>query len=275
MDEKLLTDRLTAVAERAGRAVDPPGPAAARRRGRRRQVGAAAAVAVAVAALVLAAPVALRALSAVEGVAPAGGGAEPTPTPSGTPAPLEPAPRPAGPVHVLASGTTGGRAWRFVGYRSDGGHTCVGVRPSFQQLLPNGQREAETMGDDCDVSDAGLGVPGNPPAPNEMVVSGSGGLLGADGKWHEQVWGLVVPKAVKVRLVAESGHSIEVGVVDASAIGLRNRLFAAPLPPGERHAYAVALDAAGRTVSCQGEPVRMSKAAACKAYLARYHVPPP
>jgi hypothetical protein len=270
MDDAQLRARMMAAADLAGREARVPGAPAARRRGRRRQLTLAVTLAATATAVVLAVPVGGRLLDGGPGVAPAGGSAGPTPAPTPTESPVEDLsedpPAPAGAVHTLASGTTGdGRTWRFEGYKSVDGRACVYFRAARpEDELP-----------DCDTPNGTLGS--TPHAPGDMIVRGGGPIYDVHGKptGMQEVYGPVVPTAAKVRLVLKGGRRIDATVIDGAVLGLRVHLFAAAFSGEPEYSYAIAFDAEGRTVACQGIYERIELDQACKPYLDRVNAGTP
>jgi hypothetical protein len=262
MDDAQLRARMLAAADLAGREARVPGAPAARRRGRRRQLTLAVTLAATATAVVLAVPVGGRLLDGGPGVAPAGGGAEPTPAPTEAPFQDDPfnPPAPAEPTRTLASGTNGdGLAWRFEGYRTADGRVCL----RFQ--TPGEEHQLA----ECDTPDGSFRA--SPSTPGDAAVYIHGPTHDASGRVTspEQVDGVVQPPAVTVRLMLKGGRTVDLPVIDGDVLGLSVDLFATVLAKGDRYDYARTLDAQGRVIACQGIYERMAQIPECVPGLER------
>jgi hypothetical protein len=163
VDELVLRERMQAAADLAASHARPPGAGAARRRGRWRwaQIVGCVALALLVAVAVPLTPTARtlweRATPPPAAVAPPSTTSNPAAGPLGEPA--------TGPVRTVTGGTTRGRSWWYIAYRS-GDRICHGFRRA-PQLLGGGsscQRFTKQTGPISFAASAGRRIDGTAPA---------------------------------------------------------------------------------------------------------------
>jgi hypothetical protein len=163
VDELVLRERMQAAADLAANHARPPGAGAARRRGRRRQAQIVGWVALSLLAAV-AVPLTPTARTLWEqttpppvAVAPPSTTSNPAAGPLGQPA--------TGPVRTVIGGTSRGRSWSYIAYRS-GDRICHGFRRA-PQLLGGGsscQRFTKQTGPISFAASAGRRIDGTSPA---------------------------------------------------------------------------------------------------------------
>lgn len=229
MDDRILSERMQAVADLAASYARPPGAGAARRRGRRGQVRTAGAVALllmaAVAAPLTPAGRAMRERFTSPPSVGAPTGPTAPPVPSG---PL--GQRATGPVHSIAQGTADGRPWEYLAYKS-GSQVCYGFRQA--QGLSGGGGGCERF-----------------TSRTEPIIFGASAARRMDGTAAPRfAHGPVTKAAVRIQIALAGRAPIRLQPLGPPDLPVR--FFVVVLPPTAVATAVTAYDSAGRVVGHQ------------------------